>query len=980
MTPIVAFAPFGVEVPATVLILGAILGLTYGLLAVGLVLVYRSSRIVNFAHGEIGAFAAAVFAVTVNRWHVPYYAALPLALALGAGVAVAAEVAVIRRLRNAPRLMSVVATLGVGQLLVALAVVFNPSATAGGSYPSPPGLPEFDIGSLRINQAYTGMLVFAPLAVAGVSLLLRRTRLGIAIRSAAANPEAARMAGIFASRMSSLTWALAGMLSALTALLVLPSRGIVSGESFGPTLLLRALAAAVLAGMGSLVGAMAAGVLLGMVEQVLLWNDAGPGVTEVVLFVVILVALALRRSRVSDSDRDEKGSWAAVQQWRQLPDAVARLPLVRSLGWLVAVGGVAVTAAIPLVASNSTSITLIGMMGFAIVGLSVGIIAGLGGQLSLGQFALGAVGAWASYQVVQATGSFPLGFLAAGAAAAAASVVIGLPAVRARGLLFTVTTLSFALIVPAWLADQSWVFGTGVRPGRPILFGQALDTGHEYYYVALTILVVALLAARNVRRGGFARQLVAVRDNEENARGFTVPARRVKVKGFLVAGFVAGLGGAVYGHALSLVGSTTFPTRASIDVVAMTVVGGIAVLAGPLLGVLYVIGIPELLPLDSAGIAATRLGWLILILYLPGGVAQVIQPLRDRLARAVARRHGIEVSASAWAEAVEMPGGGGDDGAGARPDRARLDALAAITAGGSTTPPDATRPARGRLQATELSKCFGGLRAVDRVTFSVEPGEIVGLIGPNGAGKTTTFELLGGFARPDGGRVELDGVDITHLSPEERGRRGLIRSFQDASLFPTMTVLDTVRLGFERVRPTRLLPSVVGWRRSEREKDRLAREVIASMGLDAYRNRPIQDLSTGTRRLTELACLVALQPTLLLLDEPSSGIAQRETEALGGLLRGLRDQLGITLLVIEHDIPLIMGVSDRVIVMDTGHIIADGPPDTVRQDPVVLDSYLGTVALDRSDLPDASDTPGASGASEPASETAEMTATTGSCS
>jgi ABC-type branched-subunit amino acid transport system ATPase component/ABC-type branched-subunit amino acid transport system permease subunit len=941
----VAVAPFGVEVPLAVLVLGAIVGLTYGLLAVGIVVVYRSSRIVNFAHGEIGAFAAAIFGVAVTRWHVPYYVALPGALAVGAGVAAVSEVAVVRRLRHAPRLMSVVATLGVGQLLVALAAAFNPRASVGQSYPSPPGLPEFDLGSLRVNQAYMGMLVFAPLAAAGVSLLLSRTRLGVAVRSAAANPEAARMAGIFATRMSSLTWALAGMLSALTAVLVLPSRGVVSGESFGPTLLLRALAVAVLAGMNSLVGAMAAGVVLGVVEQVLLWNDAGSGVTEVVLFVVILGALVLRRVQVGEGD--DKGSWAAVQQWRQLPDAVARLPLVRSLGWIVGVGGVAVMAALPLLASNSTAITLVGMIGFAIVGLSVGIVAGLGGQLSLGQFALAAIGAWASYEVVQATGNFPLGFLAAGAGAAAASVVIGLPAVRTRGLLFTVTTLSFALVLPAWLAQRSWMFGSSVEPGRPIIFGRALDTGHEYYYFALVVLIAMLLLARNVRRGGFARQLVAVRDNEESARGFTIPARAVKLKGFLVAGFVAGVGGAVYGHALSLIGPSTFPTRASIDVVAMTVVGGIGVLAGPLLGVLYVIGVPELVPLDSAGIAATRLGWLVLILYLPGGVAQVFQPLRDRLVELIARRRGIELSSSAWAEA-----GIGVDGSVPGPGTARLDVIAAATAaraGPDAASADSARAA-GRdgqdrpspqLHAVDLRKSFGGVRAVDGVTITVEPGEIVGLIGPNGAGKTTTFELLGGFRRPDTGRVELGGVDVTRLGPEERGRRGLIRSFQDATLFPTMTVLDAVRLGFERVRPTRLVATALGWRESERDKDRLAREVIASMGLDAYRNRAIQELSTGTRRLTELACLIALQPTLLLLDEPSSGIAQRESEALGGLLRDLRDELGITLLVIEHDIPLVMGISDRVVVMDTGRIIADGPPDAVRRDPRVLDSYLG---------------------------------------
>jgi ABC-type branched-subunit amino acid transport system ATPase component/ABC-type branched-subunit amino acid transport system permease subunit len=616
---------------------------------------------------------------------------------------------------------------------------------------------------------------------------------------------------------------------------------------------------------------------------------------------------------------------------------VARLREVRLFGWVVAGVALLVAALLPVVISNSSAVILTGIMGFSIVGLSVGVITGLGGQLSLGQFALGAIGAVISFQVSRRIGAFPLAFFYAGLGAAAVSLLIGIPALRIKGLLLTVTTLGFTLVAGGWLLQQPWALGDGVDPGRPIVFGMALDTGKRYYYFVLVVLALMMWLARNVRRGGLGRLLIAVRDNEDNARAFTVPARLVKLQGFLVAGFIAGVGGAAYGHMLSRIGTSAFPIRTSIDVVAMTVIGGMSLLAGPIVGAFYIIGIPAFLPLDSAGLAATQLGWLILILYLPGGIAQGLEPLRARYARWAARRNGIE-----FAAAEETQSGEQTEGA---------------VSGPSGLPAVAARAQRLRptgsvlLEGIDLRKHFGGVAAVNGVSLQVRAGEIVGLIGPNGAGKTTTFELLGGFTRPDGGRVIFDGVDVSDLGPEERGRRGLIRSFQDAALFPTLTVLDAARLSFERVAPTSFFKSVLGLPGAERSKDRMARELVGAMGLDGYRNKQIQELSTGTRRITEIACLIALQPTLLLLDEPSSGIAQRETEALGRLLQQIKDELDLTMLVIEHDIPLIMGLSDTIVAMDAGTVIATGPPDVVRVNPAVVEAYLGgsVTAIERSD-------------------------------
>jgi ABC-type branched-subunit amino acid transport system ATPase component/ABC-type branched-subunit amino acid transport system permease subunit len=924
-----------IEIDPAVVVLGMITGLTYGLLSTGIVLVYRTNRIINFAHGEMGAFGAAFFGLAANRWGVPYYVNLPIALLLGAGVAALAEVVVVRRLRRAPKVMSVVATLGVGQFLVLLALTVNSQAAAGRLVPEPPGLPTLEVGALIVTPSYTGILVFAPVVVIGLALFLRRSSFGLALRAAAANPEAARMAGVFASRMSTLAWAIAGALSTFTAILVLPTIGAASASSFGPGLLLRALVGAVLARMTNLPGALAGGVALGVVEGVLFANYPRGAVIEVALFLIILLAL-LAQSRGGSREEEKGSAWAAVQPWAALPDALAGLPVVRALPWAIAGLGLLLAAAIPTFVGTNTAITLTGILGFSTVALSVGVITGLGGQLSLGQFALAGVGATASYHVASRTGNVPLGIVYGGVAAGLASIVIGLPSLRVRGLLLTVTTLSFALVVTSWGLQQPWALTSiGVSPGRPVVMGRELGSGRSYYGFMLVVFVLAFLLVRNVRRTGFGRLLVAVRDNEDNARAFTLPARRIKLQAFLLAGFIAGVGGAAYAHTFSSIQSGAFLTRYSMDIVVMTVVGGVSVLWGPVLGAVFVFGVPAFVPLDSAGLATTKFGLLLIILYAPGGLAQVIAPVRARVIAWLGRRAGVDEEAVA-ADAPADGLGGFRIASARRPDANELPPLRSGHA----------------LEAAHVVKRFGGVQALQDVSVHVDRGETLGLIGPNGAGKTTLFEVLAGFTRPDDGTVSLDGADVTSLRPEARGRLGLIRSFQDAALFPTMTVLETVQLAMERRLPTSVTAAFLGLRGRERQRVVAARDLVGSMGLWAYRNKQVQELSTGTRRITELACLVALEPKVLLLDEPSSGIAQRESEALGGLLRDLKVQLDLTLVVIEHDIPLIMELADRIVAMDTGHVIADGPPERVRSDPAVVEAYLGgkVEAIERSGL------------------------------
>ena len=250
------------------------------------------------------------------------------------------------------------------------------------------------------------------------------------------------------------------------------------------------------------------------------------------------------------------------------------------------------------------------------------------------------------------------------------------------------------------------------------------------------------------------------------------------------------------------------------------------------------------------------------------------------------------------------------------------------------------------LEVREISVSYGGVKAVDEVTFDAKRGQIVGFIGPNGAGKTTVFDAVCGFVQTTSGRVVLGGDDITALTPTERARKGLGRSFQDARLFSSLTVFETLACAFERhTRSFEDPVSAMLWfpvRGRERARAARVEEIIDLMGLGAFHDKFISELSTGSRRVVDLACVMAHEPTVLLLDEPSSGMAQKETEAMGPLLLRVKEATGCTMLLVEHDMPLVTSVSDELVALETGRVIVRGKPKDVTTNPRVVEAYLGT--------------------------------------
>ena len=310
------------------LVIGLFTGMTYGLLAVGLVLVYRSSRFVNFAHGSVGAFGASVLALLVVDWGLPYWMSFVVAIGVAALLSGGIEIAVVRRLSGRPSLVGMIATLGLSQLILVCSLLINTDGVSGFTYPKPTGLPTFDIGSAPIGTPYVAMLLLAPLLLAALSWFLRRHRLGIAIRAAADDVETARLEGVPAHLMATLAWAGAGGIAAFSAILVTPTTAGAGMEGLGPDLLLKGLAGAVLARMASIPVAIAASLGVGVVEQLLLSNPDTRGLVTVAIAVIIVAAL-LRQPELGRTGQD-KGLWRRVV----LPPPPAEYRRVRSIRWL----------------------------------------------------------------------------------------------------------------------------------------------------------------------------------------------------------------------------------------------------------------------------------------------------------------------------------------------------------------------------------------------------------------------------------------------------------------------------------------------------------------------------------------------------------------------------------------------------------------------------------------------------------------------
>ncbi len=252
------------------------------------------------------------------------------------------------------------------------------------------------------------------------------------------------------------------------------------------------------------------------------------------------------------------------------------------------------------------------------------------------------------------------------------------------------------------------------------------------------------------------------------------------------------------------------------------------------------------------------------------------------------------------------------------------------------------------LKVSGLSLRFGGIEALSQVSFSVAPGSITALIGPNGAGKTSLFNCISGFYKPFSGDIVFEGQSIARMPPPERAKRGLARSFQNIALFRGMTVLDNIKLGRHSHMKSNLFDGLRYWGRARREEDALSAEIdekiISILDIGHIRDEPVANLPYGLRKRVELARALAMRPKVLLLDEPVAGMNREETEDIAHFILDIREQWGVTVLMVEHDMGMVMDISDHVVVLSFGKVIAQGKPEEVQRNPEVISAYLGADA------------------------------------
>ncbi|MGW3291815.1 ABC transporter permease subunit [Streptomyces sp. NPDC001002] len=872
---------------------GLSVGSAAALTGIGLIVTYRATGVLNFAHGAIAMVCAYVLRQCVVEWGWPLWPAATVTLVvLAPALGVVLERFVFRPLAilGGDPAQTLVASIGVFVLLVGgAALVWGQGAR--------------DDAPELVSADPWGQLAVVLVLAAGVGAVIRWTRFGRELRAVVDDRRLAVLGGIDADRVAAAGWAFGAFTAGLTGVLLAPY---VRLDPYGlPLLVMEVVAVAVAARMRSLPVAVVVALGIGVAQsQLTRLHPSGRSeqLLQAVganLFVVALLVAALVLPRIGTRDALPRTATARVST---PPGA-----------WIVAV----VLFLLPLGFAGSDLHTSVQVPALGVVLLSLVVVTGRGGQLALGQAAYAGLGAL--FTALLAAGRFPglprLPELAALALAVVLVAPLGLltgwPAISRRGLALALATFAVGVGVSRFVFAQPYAT-SGLSLDRPAGF----DGDRAYYVLELALLAAALLATHALRRGRTGRALAAMRDHESGASAAGVRVPSLKLLAFVSGAALAALGGGMLGMGLRAFDPGAYdPVRGLLWFAAVVVLGADSTL-GALAAAALLVG------LDAGargGVAAALIGVLaVLVGRFPGGPYEALRTAAGRLRlrrgvtlTAVGMRVRARVRPVEWrADVPRTP----------TPDRAGTATSATLATSNSRISPTpsistpAVSPRAPALSARALHARYGGFTALDGVDLNVRPGQVTAVVGPNGAGKSTLFHCLAGTVRPARGEVRFGGRDITRLAAHARTRLGIARTFQQLAVFPSLTVAENVRVGAEQGRLA--------------DPDAVER-ALRLFGLDGpVRALPAAGLPTGTLRRVELARALAGSPRVLLLDEPAAGLDDTEVAAMARVLRALAAD-GTALLVVEHDLDLVADLADVVHVMTAGRIVASGPADHV---------------------------------------------------
>ncbi len=952
--------------PPGVIVQGVILGSLTALVAIGLSLVYKTNGIINFAQADLGVVPATIGLSLLRDWDWPYFVVLPITIVVAMALGSLVEFLLIRRFWKAPRLILTVATIGLAQLLLGIGFYIPTLFSDEGissllrfSRFKPPFDFTFEIDPIVFTASDLLVMIIVPAVIVGLMTFLKSTDLGTAVRASAQSRDRASLVGIDVRGTQNVVWIIAAVLATVGLMLRAGMFGLPLGPALGPAILLRALAAAVMGRMQNYSVMFAGATFLGVLETAIIWNEGTGNLIDPVLFVIVVGVLLIQRRNRGRAEVQADASWVEISSVRKIPRQLASLPEVDWGTWLTKLAGVGFLLWLPTALGDTDTNFASVVMIYAIIAVSMVILTGWAGEISLGQMGFVAIGAATAAVVnVHYQWDLTLTLLLAGVVGAVASVIVGLPALRIRGLFLAVTTLAFSVATASFLLDEDrFTFlpdNISERVTRLPLFARIdVESERAFYYVCLAVLLAVLWTVGRLESTRTGRVLRASRDNEENAQAFGVNLMRTKLMAFGISGFYASLAGGLFTVHQQALGQGSFSPAESIRVLTMVVIGGLGSVAGVVFGAVFLQGTEYFgddLPADIRPLwlfASSGVGLLVVLMFLRDGLGGLLYELRRRLLGIVAFRRQISVPNLFADQRVD--------------DRTAPDETAGLGHADPVTMPRAPRrdaqgvfrylPSRpapaidyftypdvtlgddhdgSLLSVRSIDVSYGPVQVLFGVNLELAEGDLIALLGTNGAGKSTVLRAISGLSVPRGGSVSLDGADITTMAPHRIAGLGVTQVPGGKGVFPGLTVAENIALG--------------GWlhRRFPEHRERETARVLELFpGLWEKLHEPAANLSGGQQQMLTVAMALMAKPRILLIDELSLGLAPVIVEQLLEAVRTMNHN-GVTIVVVEQSVNVALTIADTALFMEKGEVRFRGPTsDLLERDDVLRSVFLG---------------------------------------